>query len=217
MLTVIFLCLLIVVYNGNKYRSTHIWVVIERGGNVSDLNDKQKSFCNEFIKDFNITNAAIRAGYAKNSAHVTGSRLLKNDKVQAYLSKLKHERQERTQITQDRIVEGLARIAFGDIRDILTWDHEKGRVYLKPMDEIGDAGTMIDEIKETENGISVKRPDRMKAYEMLARHIGLYDNPPQQQVDVTAYVQALGAAAGNVWANAEHTESQSDENDEQGE
>lgn len=186
--------------------------VIERGGNVNDLNDMQKRFCDEFLKDFNATEAAKRAGYKSHSAASQGSRLLKNDKVQVYLSKRKKDRQKRTEVTQDRIVEGLAKIAFGDIRDILTWDSETGRVYLRTPDEID--GTMIDEIKETENGLVVKRTDRMKAYEMLARHIGLYDNPPQQQVDVTAYVQALGAAAGNVWADTEQREPQNDESGE---
>ena len=34
-----------------------------------------------FVKTLNVTQSAINAGYSSNSAHVTGSRLLRNEKV----------------------------------------------------------------------------------------------------------------------------------------
>jgi len=42
-------------------------------------------FVQEYLKDFNGTQAAIRAGYSPKSAHVQANRLLKSDKVQALL------------------------------------------------------------------------------------------------------------------------------------
>lgn len=42
---------------------------------------KQESFVIEYIKDNNATQAAIRSGYSKRSAEVTGHRLLRNAKI----------------------------------------------------------------------------------------------------------------------------------------
>ena len=45
------------------------------------LNAKQERFVTEYMLDTNGTQAAIRAGYAANSAAVTASRLLRNANV----------------------------------------------------------------------------------------------------------------------------------------
>jgi len=42
------------------------------------MNRKQRAFIQEYLIDFNATQAAIRAGYSPRSAQVTGSRLLSN-------------------------------------------------------------------------------------------------------------------------------------------
>ena len=49
------------------------------------LTPKQDRFVQEYVIDLNATQAAIRAGYAKGSAHVAGCRLLMNDKVTAQI------------------------------------------------------------------------------------------------------------------------------------
>lgn len=54
---------------------------------AEQLNPKQIIFVQEYLKSKNITKAAIAAGYAEGSAHVQGSRMLKNDKIKQYLSK----------------------------------------------------------------------------------------------------------------------------------
>lgn len=51
------------------------------------LSPKQLIFVQEYLKSNNITHAAKAAGYAEGSAHVQGSRMLKNDKIQRYLNK----------------------------------------------------------------------------------------------------------------------------------
>jgi len=51
------------------------------------MNAKQARFVAEYLKDSNATQAAIRAGYSPDSAHVAGCRLLKNDKIAAAVAK----------------------------------------------------------------------------------------------------------------------------------
>lgn len=55
---------------------------------MADLRPQQMIFVTEFIKNGgNATQAAIAAGYSEKTAHVQGSRMLKDAKVQQYLNK----------------------------------------------------------------------------------------------------------------------------------
>lgn len=53
-----------------------------------DLTDKQRAFAIEYVKDFNGTQAAIRAGYSKNGANVAAVRLLSNATIREILGEL---------------------------------------------------------------------------------------------------------------------------------
>ena len=46
---------------------------------MAPLSERQRRFIQEYLKDPNQTQAAIRAGYAKRSAQQTSSRLMSND------------------------------------------------------------------------------------------------------------------------------------------
>lgn len=74
---------------------------------MSKLDAREEKFCQEYLVDLNGTRAAKEAGYAPVSAHVQSSRLLKKDKVQARLTELQTERQKRTGITQDYVLQGI--------------------------------------------------------------------------------------------------------------
>jgi len=50
------------------------------------LSDKRSRFVEEYLRDQNGTQAAIRAGYAPGSAYSAASRLLRNDQVRAAVS-----------------------------------------------------------------------------------------------------------------------------------
>lgn len=185
------------------------------------LNEKQLAFCREYIIDFNQTQSAIRAGYSEKTAGATASRLLTNVKIQAEIKRLVNERAERTGITADRVVQQLAKIAFVDIKSVIDWETAEinqlvGRdpitgeqvftktpitqLAMKPMDQVD--GTLIQSVKMGKHGIVVEMPDRMRAMEMLAKHLGVYDDRPQTTVDVGSYVKALWerSNAGDVWA-----------------
>ena len=55
------------------------------------LSQRRADFVIHYYKNKNGTEAAIMAGYSPNSAHVTASRLLKNDKILARLEELNNE------------------------------------------------------------------------------------------------------------------------------
>lgn len=77
--------------------------------------DKQKLFAEEYIVDFNATQAAIRAGYSKKTAYCIGSENLKKPVIQELISESIRDRIRRTHITQERVVLELASVAFADM------------------------------------------------------------------------------------------------------
>ena len=69
------------------------------------MNPKQRRFCEEYVVDSNGTQAAIRAGYAANSAVVTASRLLTKANVRERVDQLFAEQRERVEISIDSLTE----------------------------------------------------------------------------------------------------------------
>jgi len=67
-------------------------------------NLRHEIFCNEYLKDFNATQAALRADYAKSGAKQEGHRLLTRVDVQARLSELTAERFSRVKIDADYVL-----------------------------------------------------------------------------------------------------------------
>ena len=78
------------------------------------LNPKQRLFCHEYAKDRNATQAAIRAGYAENSANRTGSRLLTNDDIKSYADELCEKHLEKIDYSAEAVLREMARIAMFD-------------------------------------------------------------------------------------------------------
>jgi len=101
------------------------------------LTPKQARFVAEYSVEQNATRAAIKAGYAESSAAVTGSQLLRNPKIAAQLANIQTKAVQRAQVslasegavvTASRIIEEAARIAFGDIRDLVSWNEDSATI-----------------------------------------------------------------------------------------
>lgn len=83
------------------------------------------------------------------------------------------KRSRRTGITQDRVIQELGKIGFSIITDYLKI--ENNQVEFFDTDSIQqDKLSAIAEIKETNNGISFKLHDKLKALELLGRHLGMF-------------------------------------------
>lgn len=140
------------------------------------LTPKQKIFADEYLIDLNATRA-YKIAYPKvkkdESARVNGSKLLTNANVVAYIDKRMKEREKRTEITQDRVLQELAKIGFADITDFVTITDSCVKV--KPTDKMpADKLGVIAGIKEGANGIEIKLNDKEKALELIGRHLGMF-------------------------------------------
>ena len=173
------------------------------------LTPKQMRFVDEWLIDFNGKQAAIRAGYSAKTAEATAARLLRNVKVQAEISRRQKELQKRTEVSQDRVVKELARIAFSDMTDyaqVETRMIEKDdgtevsyqAVALKETAELSaEQRAALAGIKQGANGIEVKLHDKIKALELLGRHIGMFTDKLEVKgaIDIAS---VLAAARGRV-------------------
>lgn len=76
------------------------------------LPKRRQRFVEEYIVDYNATQAAIRAGYSEKAARSTGSEILQNPDIQAAIHEELEKQSQRTNVTADRIVQELAAMAF---------------------------------------------------------------------------------------------------------
>jgi phage terminase, small subunit len=172
------------------------------------LTPKQMRFVDEWLIDFNGKQAAIRAGYSAKTAEATAARLLRNVKVQAEISRRQKDLQRRTEVTQERVVMELARVAFADATDYVQVETRiinKGdievpielAVHKETAELSADQRAAIAGIKQGANGIEVKLHDKIKALELLGRHIGMFTDKLEVKgaIDIAS---VLAAARGRV-------------------
>ena len=156
------------------------------------LNEKQKRFVSEYIIDLNAKQAAIRAGYSPKGAEPQASRLLSNAKIQVEIAKAMEDRGKRTGITQDRVLAELSAIAFAKATDYVEVDDD-GSVKIKPTVELTEEQKKaIASIKEGANGIEIKLTDKTKALEMLSRHLGLFNDKLNVNVEAIEIIDDIG-------------------------
>lgn len=152
------------------------------------MTEKQKIFADEYLIDLNATRA-YKVAYprVKNDevAAAAATRLLRNVKVAAYISERMKERQKRTEVTQDRVIEELAAIAFAKATDFVQISH--GNVILTDTSKLSENQIKaIAGIKEGKNGIELKLNDKEKALELLGRHLGMF----KDKLEVTGWKQS---------------------------
>lgn len=76
-------------------------------------NKKHEKFCNEYIKDMNATQAAIRAGYSEKTAGVQASKLLKIVNIRSRVAELRESYFNENIMTAQQVEYELTRIALG--------------------------------------------------------------------------------------------------------
>ena len=148
------------------------------------LTPKQKAFVSEYLIDLNATQAAIRAGYSPKTANEQGARLLANVSIAQTIQKAMQDREQRTEITQDRVLQEYARLAFYDPRKLFQPDGTP-----KPIEALDDdtaAALAGLEVREEFEGAGENRAfvgytkkyklaNKLGALDSLAKHLGMLD------------------------------------------
>lgn len=131
---------------------------------MSQLTAKQQRFCDEYLIDMNITQAAIRAGYSKKTAYAIGQENLKKPMVKEYIEKRMAEKEAALIADQTEVMQYLTSVMRGGSSSSVLARDEAGadRVIEKPPDE----------------------KERLKAAELLGRAHMMFTDKVQQDVDM---------------------------------
>ncbi|QMV33226.1 terminase small subunit [Ralstonia phage Gerry] len=156
------------------------------------LSPKMERFVDEYLADFNGTQAAIRAGYAKSGAHVQAARLLNNAKVIKAIQERRDRVAKRFELTRERLIEEYCKLAFSDPRKFFREDGT-----LKTIPELDDetaAALAHFEVMEEFDGSGenrmqvgytskVKWTDKRAALDSIARVMGWNQDKMKLQGD----------------------------------
>ena len=78
---------------------------------TENLTPKQERFCHEYPKDWNGTQAAIRAGYSRKTAAVIAAQNLRKPKIWERIQNVIRERCEEADLNADFVISGLMKEA----------------------------------------------------------------------------------------------------------
>ncbi|RIP35866.1 terminase small subunit [Staphylococcus gallinarum] len=146
---------------------------------MSELNPRQEKFVHEYIKTLNVTQSAIKAGYSPQSAHVQGSRLLKNEKVSEYIKEQKEE-----------LLHLLTNAATGD-------ETETKEVVVKQGDFIENPDTGRKMLVYSERveivEVPIKASDRLKARDLLGKYHKIFTDKVDINAQMPIFVDTIGS------------------------
>ena len=146
---------------------------------MAKLTKKQQLFVDEYLIDLNATQAAIRAGYSPNSARQIADENLSKPDIKNTIGKALAERSKRTGVNADRIIQELAKIAFVNPTDVMNMDEATIKGDANRDDTAAISSVKVKSIP-TENGDiterEVKTYDKIKALELLGKHIGMFSD-----------------------------------------
>lgn len=158
------------------------------------LSEKNRIFCLAYLRNHNATQAAIRAGYSKKYAGQIGYQLLQKPIIREQIKKYKQITAEELLTDAVDVLEKYIKIAFADITDYVDFGtrelpvcNKSGRpiidengnqimstenyLILRNSDEVD--GSVIAQIAEGRNGVTIKLEDRHRALEVLKDYFDL--------------------------------------------
>ena len=151
---------------------------------MGKLTDKQEMFCKEYLIDLNATQAAIRAGYSKKTASVIANENLIKPYIQERITELKESRSNRIEMTSDGVLKELKNWVEGDYTDLMMLTAKQIKELAPEIRRLitGFKRTTrrIPGTDEEEIQIEIKFIDKIKAMEMISKHIGFYEKDNSQ-------------------------------------
>jgi phage terminase small subunit len=164
-------------------------------GEPKPLTLKQRVFIAEYAKDCNGTQAAIRAGYSPATANEQAARLLANVSIRSQANEAVAKACEKVELTVERTLREVARLAFFDARKLLNEDGSPKQ--LSEIDDDTAASIAGVELLEEYEGSGENRKlvgyvkkfkiaDKNAALEKAMKHLALYEKHNAQIADPIA-------------------------------
>ncbi len=150
---------------------------------------------------------------------------MKNQLIRETIEQLKQNHMNREMLKQEDIFQKYMDIAFADMNDFMSFGQEEietdygprmvNSVRLKESDQVD--GTLITEVKQGRDGVSVKLADRMKAIDWLADHMdiataeqkakieqiraktAIMSGTSEEETEDDGFIEALKGEVADVW------------------
>lgn len=147
----------------------------------ASIMNRYRRFARHMAACDNQAKAARLAGYSEVSAYNQGWRLMQIPAVLVMVEEEREARRQRLLVTEERIIEAYAAIAFGDARRIVKWDDNGEGEITRADDLTDDEAMMVQSVERiertTESGttvtVKIKREPRQPALDALAKIKGM--------------------------------------------
>lgn len=199
---------------------------------AEELTDKEQIFCYHYIRTWNATQAALLAGYGGNkfSAKTIGYNLLQRPRVKQELDRLRSLFRQELHVDIQDFLEFCLKVVGADIGDYIAFGQKEVEVMgpfgpifdkktKKPIMQrvnsinLGDSDmldtSVISEIKQGRDGISIKLADKKWAWEQLIKYFDWLPDKWQRKIEEDKLViegqklEVLKQRNGNIDENAE--------------
>ncbi len=138
------------------------------------LTPKRKKFCMEYVKNADMYDAAIKAGYSEATAKKAAEKIMQNIEVRAYIAELLQSEKGGTTANEDEVLGYLSSVMRGKEKDeVLSW-----------------IGGGVQDVTE----IDVSAKDRLKAAELLGKRYNLF----KDKVEVNGVTKIVFSGEGDL-------------------
>lgn len=142
------------------------------------LTEKMKRFCEEYLIDLNATQAAIRSGYSKKTAHVIGAENLSKPIIREYIDKRMKEKEKELIADQDEVLKYLTSVMRGQSESEIV--------------VVEGTGEGTSEARRVNKAPDEK--ERLKAAELLGKRHGLF----KEKVNIEGNVPVVISGEDNL-------------------
>jgi phage terminase small subunit len=161
------------------------------------LTQKQETFCLNYIKLTNATEAAIVAGYSKKTARVIAGENLSKPAIKARIEELRKKIEGDTIMSIQERMQRLAEIARARLTDFMELGQDGSWVNIGPETPGGAAIQEIHSRTEYDKDTSqptvytsVKLHDPIRAIDLLNKMTGAYP-PVKESIDITTQGESI--------------------------
>jgi len=172
-------------------------------------NPQHELFVREYLRDFRSGRAARAAGYSEDNSDTQGYLLRQRPEIKARIRELMRPKLTRADVTADRVLQELARVAFGDLRNmfddagnllpIVDLDDDTAAIIAgidveyKVENSRDDDGAQVQTVTRV---AKIRRADKIAALKVLAQNLKLIGSTSEEIGDTAAaFTKALEQAA----------------------
>lgn len=155
---------------------------------AKELTLKQIRFCEEYLIDFNGTQAAIRAGYSKKTAQEIASENLSKPIISEFIKKRQAELSKNASVSAQDVLNELKKIGFSNVQDFIKEGFTIEEIQSLKKEHAAAIQSISIETTEfkgsTTTNVKFKLYDKISALEKIAKHIGFFEKDNTQQTKI---------------------------------